>query len=186
MRLTVYVGEQVHGLDIPEDLLTDGEEFFQKMDRDMDGGWQMSRKFVENPDQQQRCQIVADKLVDAMATGNQKMATLMGAYILKRMPEVSGVEVDMGGEIFNTEFITRGGERLETKPVSESEAREQAEHDVSKVYKVGRAYRFATKDPFTGAWIECPAIESEENAVQLRDEAVEQRFKNIMEQATGE
>ena len=36
------------------------------MDQDMDAGWQMSRDWVDNPSREQRCQIVADKLLTAL------------------------------------------------------------------------------------------------------------------------
>ena len=39
----------------------------------MDKGWQMSRFWVEKPDLYQRCQIVADRILGAFHTENQKM-----------------------------------------------------------------------------------------------------------------
>ena len=73
----------------------------------MDRGWQMSREFVERPDALQRCQIVADKLLTSIVTGNQATAMLMSGYIAQRMPGAIGVDIDATGEMQNTELIFR-------------------------------------------------------------------------------
>ena len=52
-------------------MLAEAEAFFQKMDRDMDQGWQMSRDFIENPDRTQRAQIAAHRLMLAMSAGKK-------------------------------------------------------------------------------------------------------------------
>jgi len=103
--LNIYIEDRHYPLDVSEALLTDAEEFFSKMDSDMDQGWQMSRQWVENPSATERCQIVANKLMMALNADNPQMLSLMGAYILARMPGVKGVRIDTSGEIQETEFI---------------------------------------------------------------------------------
>ena len=105
MRFKVIVGEETFAVEVPDDMLQDGSDFFVKMDRDMDQGWQMSRDYVECPDQLERCQIVADKLLTNIVNQNETAAMLMAAYIIKRMPGVAGVDVDTTGEIQNTELL---------------------------------------------------------------------------------
>lgn len=105
MLLNVYIEDRHYPLDVPEALITDGEEFFAKMDGDMDKGWQMSRQWVERPNTTERCQIVADKLMLALNADSPQMVSMMGAYLLSRMPGVKGVHIDTGGEIQETEFI---------------------------------------------------------------------------------
>lgn len=109
MLLNVYIEDLHYPLDIPEALLTDAEAFFARMDTDMDKGWQMSRQWVESPDRTERCQIVADKLMVALNAENYQMVSMMGAYILSRMPGVKGVRIDTSGEIQETEFIMGAG-----------------------------------------------------------------------------
>lgn len=109
MILNIYVEDRHYPLDVSEALLTDAEEFFSKMDSDMDKGWQMSRQWVDNPGTTERCQIVADKLMMALNADNPQMVSLMGAYILARMPGVKGVHIDSSGEIQETEFIMGAG-----------------------------------------------------------------------------
>lgn len=105
MRFRVVIGEQVYAIEVPEDLLRESADFHARLDRDMDRGWQMSREFVARPGRLQRCQIVADKLLTSIVNGNQASAMLMAAYIALRMPGALGVDVDVAGEMQNTELL---------------------------------------------------------------------------------
>jgi len=105
MRFKVIVGDEVFAVEVPAESMQDGAEFFAKMDRDMDQGWQMSRDYVEHPDQLQRCQIVADKLLTGIQNGNEPTAMLMAAYIVTRMPGAIGVDIDTSGEMQSTELL---------------------------------------------------------------------------------
>ncbi len=112
MILNVVVDGQTHPLDVPADVVTDGESFFATIDRDMDGGWQMSRDYVERPNVVQRCQIVADRIVSAMHTDNAALTLLLAGYILTRLPGVRGVVVDDSGEMLNTTMVMADGRQL--------------------------------------------------------------------------
>jgi len=105
MLFKVIIDEQVYAVEIPEELLGEAGDFHDKLDRDMDRGWQMSRLFVERPDRLQRCQIVADKLLTSIMQGNEASAMLLAAYIALRMPGAIGVDIDTGGEMQNTELL---------------------------------------------------------------------------------
>ncbi|HSG76514.1 MAG TPA: hypothetical protein VLA30_10305 [Burkholderiales bacterium] len=105
MRFKVIVGEQAYAVEVPERLLEQAREFHDKLDADMDRGWQMSREFVAHPDRLQRCQIAADRLLTGLMQGNEATAMLMASYIALRMPGVVGVDIDAGGEMRNTELL---------------------------------------------------------------------------------
>lgn len=107
MILNVFIEDHMVPVDVPDDLLDEAEDFFSKMDGDLDRGWQMGRVWVDAPDTDQRCRIVADRLLTAIHAENQPMIGMMAAYILKRMPGVSGVRVATNGELQETEFIRR-------------------------------------------------------------------------------
>lgn len=109
MQLNIYIDDRYYPLDVPEALIDDAEEFFANMDSDMDKGWQMSRQWVERPNSTERCQIVADKLMTALDSENYQVVSMMGGYILSRMPGVKGVRIDTSGEIQETEFIMGAG-----------------------------------------------------------------------------
>ena len=74
----------------------------------MDGGWQMSRTWVEELNQLQRCQIAADRLMVALEAGDEPMTALMAGYIVKRLPGVSAVRIDTTGDMTGTEFVGGG------------------------------------------------------------------------------
>ncbi len=108
MQLQVIVEDEVKPVEIPEYVFKEGEEFFAKMDADMDGGWQMSRNWVEKPNRVQRCQIAADRLMAALGAGDEPMIVLMAGYIVNRLPGVSAVRVDTDGDMMGTEFVEAG------------------------------------------------------------------------------
>ncbi len=191
MKLTVIVDDKTSWIDVPEDMLAEGEEFFQKMDRDMDGGWRMGPEFIERPDQVDRCRIAADKLLVAMSTENQTLGLLMAGYILKRLRGVSSVDIDTGGEMLNTEFkyhegAPAGATPSATQPMASAgdgrqklAALEQAAKDVSQVYKVGKGFRFAAYDHASGQWIESPLIPDEQAAQKARMHVYQQRLNEL-------
>ena len=99
MILKVTVDDQTYSIDVPETLIIEAEEFYKKMDADMDKGWQMSRHWVEKPDIYQRCQIAADKVYGAMHQENKKLILLWAGYILSRRPGTVEAVLDMEGDI---------------------------------------------------------------------------------------
>ena len=105
MQLTVHIDEVSQTIEVGEDLLKEGEEFFAKMDNDMDQGWQMSRTWVDNPNQVERCQIAANKMLDAISAENQTLLMLMAGYIMSRYPQVREVRIDTSGDMTETELV---------------------------------------------------------------------------------
>lgn len=108
MRFNVTVDDQTYPFEVPQFILDEGEEFFAKLDRDMDKGYQMSRTWVENPDRLKRCQIVADRILDAIHHDNEKLAIMMAAYILTRLPGATGVRLSTEGDMLEHDFDMQG------------------------------------------------------------------------------
>ncbi len=188
MKLRVIIDEREHDIDVPAGLLAEAEEFFDKMDSDMDRGWRMGPEFIERPSQTQRCQIAADKLLGALSSNNRPLVMLMAGYILGRGSGVSAVRIDTSGDPLATELIfgpgpagSPGPDRTPPKPaLNQPDAVARAERDVTQIYRVGQAYRFATRDPATGRWVESPLMTSAEEAQQLRLEALDARFEQLL------
>jgi hypothetical protein len=105
MNVSIEIDDKSYILNVPEALSLEAVEFFEKMDSDMNCGWQMSRWWVPDPDQNQRCQIVADKLLTAMQQENSEFALLMAAYILHHKPDTRRIRVNTEGEIQGNEFL---------------------------------------------------------------------------------
>ena len=105
MKLNIIVDGRSNAFEVPDEVLVEAKDFFDKMDADMAKGWQMSRDWVENPDAEQRCQIAADKMLTAIENDNEKMLMLMAAYILHTLPGVKSVNIDVTGDMNETDLI---------------------------------------------------------------------------------
>jgi predicted ATPase with chaperone activity len=105
MILNIVFGENTIPIEVPDFIVTEATEVFDKIDQDMNNGWQMSREWVDELNTEQRCQVVADKLLTAMETENEKMQMMMAAYILNRVPGIKGIRVATDGEIQETELL---------------------------------------------------------------------------------
>ncbi len=105
MELKVVIEDKVYPVPVPDAIVAEGEEFFSKLDRDMDKGWQMSRDWVDKPNQEQRCQIVGDKMLTALHNDNKQLMILLCAYVLARVPGVAGIRIDTNGEMLETELV---------------------------------------------------------------------------------
>jgi len=195
MILKTIIDNQEFSLNVPEQILTEGEDFFAKLDADMDKGWQMSREWVSSPNRVERCQIVADKMLTALEKENERLGMLMAGYILSRMPGVESVDPDTHGEIQNTQFTVV--EQPAIKPsdnatpgfqpnpspqgMNKLQAMEQAGNDVTKVFKVGKGYRFSVYDHNSGQWQNSPLVSNEADAERLRQEAFKVRFESLQQ-----
>ena len=105
VELKIEFDDKCYSVNVPETLIVDAQDFFEKMDLDMNAGWQMSRWWVPDPDQTQRCQIVADKLLTAMSNQDKAFAQLMCAYILRAKPSTRRIQINTAGEIQGNEFF---------------------------------------------------------------------------------
>ena len=103
-ELKVILGENEYPLKIKENIINDAQSFFSKMDADMDKGWQMSKSWVENPSQFQRCQIAADRLFTSIHLNKKDTAIMMAAYIINQMPTVKIIDIDTTGNMRETSF----------------------------------------------------------------------------------
>jgi len=105
MNLNVVIDGESMSLNIAKEMLQEAHGFFQTMDADMDKGWQMSFTWVDNPNPMQRCQIAADKLFGAYEMENQKLMTMMGAYILYKLPGITEIHISINGDMNETAIV---------------------------------------------------------------------------------
>jgi hypothetical protein len=213
MILKAIVEDQEYSLSVPDAVVAGCEAFCTQLDRDMDGGWQMSRDWVPAPTREQRCQIVADKLLSALEKENHKVGVLMAAYLLTRLPNLELVELDVQGEMQNHSFRLRdaGSPNPEASVaaapaqpaapaqsapaasgsavgaaaggmptgLNRMQAMAQAGNEVTKVFKVGKAWRFSVYDHASGAWQDSPLMATEQQAEQLRQAAFKERYQRL-------
>ena len=194
MILNVVIDDQLLELNVPQEFLDQAQDFFAKMDADMDRGWQVNREWVERPERMLRAQIAADKLLTALENEDDKLGRLMAGYIVSRVPEIESLELSAAGE--TRDHIIRTGDAPADPAVtaqapiahagvptglSKMEAMAQASKDVSKVFKMGRQYRFSVYNHATERWEESPAIADKEQAEALREQAFKARFEALCE-----
>ena len=104
MILSIRIAEQDFQVEVPEEIVHGAGEFFQSLDRDMDKGWQMSRSWVDNPNIEQRCQIVADRILSAFEHENKNLLMMLCGYILTKMPHIKLLDISTNGEMQETLF----------------------------------------------------------------------------------
>ncbi len=190
MILNLILDDQIYELNVPDDLVAQAGDFFAKMDRDMDAGWQMGREWVENPDRLQRCKIAADKLLTAMENEDHDLGRLMAGYIVSRAPEIDSIEPDINGEPQHTLFTFRDGSTAQPEGFAptfgmpknvhlDSEKFEQAGKEVSGVFRMGRQWKFSVLNRDTGQWEESPAIGDQQRAELLRESAIRSRYEEL-------
>ena len=178
MKLEIIIEGHRYFLDVPQDMLDEGGDFFNKMDRDMDKGCQIGREFVENPDKQERIRLVANRILTAMENEDRTMALLMAAYVLTREPDIAAIDVDTSGEM-ESEIHLQNTARPAVSVMSPAEAMKQTEKDVSRVYKVGKVFRFSTYNHIKKEWIESEAFPSEDMAKDARLQALNVRYAEL-------
>jgi len=195
MILKVVIDDQLLELNVPEDFLAKAQDFFAKMDSDMDQGWQVNREWVEQPDRLLRAQIAADKLLTALENDDDKLGRLMAGYIVSRVPEIEQLELNPSGETRDHRVVLKDADAPDQaayvapsiahagvpKGLSKMEAMAQAAKDVSKVFKMGRQYRFSVFNHATQNWEESPAIGDKEQAEAMREHAFKARFEALCE-----
>ena len=104
MKLNVQINENSYQVEVPDEMLFRAESIYNKMDQDMDAGWQMSREWVSDLSTRQRCQVVADRLLTAIEANNEASTMLMAGYIMTHMPGISTVQIATDGDIMQTDF----------------------------------------------------------------------------------
>jgi len=190
MILNLILDEQIYELNVPDGLVAQAGDFFAKMDRDMDVGWQMGREWVEKPDRLQRCKIVADKLLTAMENEDDNLGRLMAGYIVSRAPEIESIEPDINGEPQHTLLTFRDNATTQSEGFAptfgmpanmnlDTEKFMQAGKEVSGVFRMGRQWKFSVLNRATGQWEESAAIGDQQQAETMREAAIRTRYQEL-------
>ncbi len=198
MTLKVIIEEQTFTLPVEDSFLEKAASFFDKMDADMDKGWQMAREWVEKPDSQQKLTIVADKLLTAIENDEKHTAMMMVGYIRSRAPSIIKIEMDVTGEMGHDLIETENNSEpslldadpsMQNTPLRPSTqqrsgldkmtAMQMAGNEVSRVFKAGKQYKFSMFNPDTGNWEESPAIADKDEAERMREFAFKKRFDQL-------
>ncbi len=99
MIFNLSLDKEEFSIDIPDALLTEVEPIVKDMDEEYNRGVQMGRYWVDNPSDEERCQVAANDLVNALHAENKRMVYLLAAYILTKFPKLKIVVIDTDLEI---------------------------------------------------------------------------------------
>ena len=94
MILNLNIDQQPYEIEIAPELIAELKGIIEGMDKEYDQGVQMGRYWVENPSDEQRCQVAANNIVNTLHTENKRMLYIMSAYIVYKFPEVKCVTVN--------------------------------------------------------------------------------------------
>lgn len=104
MILNIRIDDQLQSLEVPDDIVLQARDFFNKIDEDMDKGWQMSQQWVDKPSVEQRCQIAGNKILTALDSKKSKLIIMMAAYVLFKLPNLKLLDISTNGDMFETYF----------------------------------------------------------------------------------
>ena len=162
MKLKVIIEEQNFSLGIDPEFLQKAAGFFDKMDSDMDKGWQMGREWVERPTPEQKLIIVADKLLTALENNEKNSGMMMAGYIKSRAPQIAAIEMDVTGEM---------GHDFQEESAADTGSLHPQAATRSKLNKMDTMQ--------TGQWKEAPAIADKQEAENMREFAFKKRFDEL-------
>lgn len=106
MILHINIDQDSFELEVPPQLLEEARPIFADMDREFDRGQQMGRYWIDKPDDFQRCQVVADKLVSAFYRHDKRNIYIMSSYILHKIPGAREVNVNTEMEMQDIEIVS--------------------------------------------------------------------------------
>ena len=105
MQFNITIDQSPFALEVADGVMHEAKEFIADMDAELDRGIQLGRHWLDTPSVEQKCQIAANKVVNAMHQENIRMVYLMAAYILTKMPDLKMVTVNSDYEIDEIDFI---------------------------------------------------------------------------------
>ncbi len=105
MQLNFTIDQESFTLDVPEGIMQEAQEFISDTDLEFNKGLQLGRHWIDQPSDEQRCQLAANKIVNAMHQENIRMVYLMSAYILAKLPGVKMVTVNSDYEVDEIDFL---------------------------------------------------------------------------------
>lgn len=93
--LTVVVNDQaVIEYDRRKPLAAHQRLYIDRMDRDMDNGFQLDGQHLGSPDLLARARFTATSLIQALEAGNDGLAAATCAYLALRLPELKQVRAE--------------------------------------------------------------------------------------------
>lgn len=105
MILNINIDQDYYELEVKQELVNELKPVFEDMDKDYDRGVQMGRYWVELPDDEQRCQVSVNKLVNAMHAEDKRSLYIMAAYVVYKFPGVKEIVYNSDYEMQEIDIV---------------------------------------------------------------------------------
>ena len=99
MNFNITIDQEPFTLEVADGIIQEAQEFIKDMDADFNKGLQLGRNWLDNPSDEQRCQIAINKIVNAMHQENIRMVYLMAAYVLSKFPNIKMITFSSDYEV---------------------------------------------------------------------------------------
>lgn len=99
MNFNITIDQQAYALEVSDEMMQELQGLIKDMDADFDKGIQLGRHWHDEPSDEARCQIAANKIVNALHQEDVRQFYIMAAYILSKFPTLKMVTVNLDYEI---------------------------------------------------------------------------------------
>lgn len=112
-KLTIFINnEAVIEYDRTKLLPEKQQQYLDKMDVDMDSGFQLGDDQIDNPDDKDRAKFVAMNLIQAIEANTEPYIVAYCAYLALRQKGLTEVRADAQGEQYMVDLVYDQGEEV--------------------------------------------------------------------------
>jgi len=113
MKLTVFINNEAV-IEYDRDMRLPGKQrqYLDKMDADMDAGFELSGEQIDNPGEKDRAKFVAMTLVNSIEANNEPMIVATCAYLATRQAGLKEVRADADGDNMMMDLVYDQGEEV--------------------------------------------------------------------------
>jgi len=104
MNFNITIDDESYTLEVKDELIQELQSVHSDMDAEYDRGLQLGRYWIDEPSDEQRCQLVASKVESAIHMENIREFYLMASYILKKFPTLKMVTISSDFEVSDIDF----------------------------------------------------------------------------------
>ena len=117
LKLTVFINDDPV-IEYDRDMRLPGKQrqYLDKMDTDMDGGFELSGERIETPDDKDRAKFVAMTLVHSIEADNEPMIVATCAYLATRQASLKEVRANADGDNMMMDLVYDQGESVAFTP----------------------------------------------------------------------
>lgn len=117
LKLTVFINNE-SVIEYDRDMRLPGKQrqYLDKMDADMDAGFELGDEKIENPDEKDRAKFVAMTLVHSIEANNEPMIVATCAYLATRQTGLIEVRANADGDNMMMDLVYDQGEAVAFTP----------------------------------------------------------------------